>query len=359
MRKAIEVVLTDEDRKTLESWDKGQRVEVRQALRARIVLLSAKGMQIKDIATELNITRQRVARWRKRFVEKGIEGIRKDAPRGGRSPKLINQKAEMILNATTGQKPANATHWSIRTMAKHLGVSRYLVHKVWKTNNIKPHLVKTFKVSNDPKFVEKLVDIVNLYQNPPANSIVLSADEKTQIQALDRTQIGLPLIKGRCGTMTHDYKRNGTTSLFAAIDVSSGKVYARCEQRHTNAEWLLFLKQLDRETDKTLDIHLIIDNYATHKHSNVKAWLEQHPRIHLHFTPTSSSWLNVIERWFRDITDKRIRRGTFKNVKELEEAIWDYINEHNNNPKGINWTAKADQILEKIGRASQTIKSYK
>jgi len=359
MRQAVEIELTNEERATLESWSKGQRVEVRQALRAQIVLLSAEGMQTKDIAAKLNITRQKAARWRNRFAQDRLEGIRKDAPRGGRSPKLMNEKAAMILNATTNQKPANATHWTVRTLAKHLGVSRYLVHTVWKNNNIKPHLTKTFKVSNDPRFVEKLVDVVGLYLNPPEHAIVLSVDEKTQIQALDRTQMGLPLTPGRCGTMTHDYKRNGTTSLFAAINVADGKVHARCEQKHTHKEWLRFLKQLDRETDKTLDLHIILDNYATHKEPTVMAWIEKHPRIHLHFIPTSSSWLNVIERWFRDITDKQIRRGSFRNVKELEAKIWDYINEHNADPKGFKWTAKADQILRKVERANQTLKSYK
>ena len=355
MRQAIEIVLTEEEQATLESWSKGQRIEVRLALRARIILLSAKGMLTKDIAAELKVSRQKVARWRNRFAEKRIEGIRKDAPRGGRSPKLINEKAEMILKVTTTQKPKNATHWSVRTLAKHLGVSSYLVHQVWKRNNIKPHLTKTFKVSNDPLFVEKLVDVVGLYLNPPEHAIVLSVDEKTQIQALDRTQKSLPMYPGRCGTMTHDYKRNGTTSLFAAINVADGRVHARCEQRHTHKEWLLFLKQIHRETDKSLDLHIILDNYATHKEPTVMAWVKKHPRIHLHFIPTSSSWLNVIERWFRDITEKRIRRDAFKSVKELETKIWEYINEHNADPKGFKWTAKADEILAKVERARDSL----
>lgn len=216
-------------------------------------------------------------------------------------------------------------------------------------------MVKTFKVSNDPHFAEKVIDVVGLYLNPPDHAIVVSVDEKTQIQALDRTQKSLPIYPGRCGTMTHDYKRNGTTTLFAAIETASGKVHARCEQRHTHKEWLRFLKQLDRDTDKTLDMHVILDNYATHKQPNVLAWLSNHPRIHLHFTPTSSSWLNVIERWFRDLTDKQIRRGAFKNVKELESKIWEYIHEHNKEPKAFRWTAKANEIIAKVQRARNSL----
>ena len=236
-------------------------------------------------------------------------------------------------------------------MAKELGTSQSMVHRVWKANGLKPHLAQTFKVSNDPHFVEKLVDVVGLYLDPPEHALVLCADEKSQIQALDRTQPGLPLKKGRCGTMTHDYKRNGTTTLFAALDVAEGRLIGQCMNRHRHQEWIKFLKLIDSETPEALDLHLIVDNYATHKHPKVKSWLKRHSRFHVHFTPTSSSWLNLVERWFREITDKRIRRGTFHNVKQLQQAITDYIDEHNEEPKAFKWTAKADAILEKVRRA--------
>jgi transposase len=252
---------------------------------------------------------------------------------------------------TTQETPVNATHWSTRTMAKAVGVSKATVQRVWRDSGLKPHLSKTFKVSNDPHFVEKLVDVVGLYLNPPEHALVLSCDEKSQIQALDRTQKSLPMYPGRLGTLTHDYKRNGTTTLFAAIEVAQGKVIATCMPQHRHQEWLKFLKQIDRETPADLDLHLIADNYATHKHPNVQRWLKRHKRFHMHFTPTSSSWLNLIERWFRDITDRRIRRGVFKSVAQLEQAIRGYIEHHNAHPQGFVWTAKAEAILEKVRRA--------
>jgi len=233
-----------------------------------------------------------------------------------------------------------------------------MVQRVWKANNLKPHLVRTFKVSRDKQFVEKLVDVVGLYLNPPEHALVLCCDEKSQIQALDRTQPGLPLKKGRCGTMTHDYKRNGTTTLFAALELVEGRLIGTCMQRHRHQEWIKFLKQIDAETPVGLDLHLIVDNYATHKHPKVKTWLKRHPRFHMHFTPTSSSWLNLVERWFREITDKRIRRGVFKSVSELKDAIYAYINAHNENPKCFTWTAKAEAILEKYRRAKITLNKF-
>lgn len=355
MKIAKKVELTAEERAELERWARGGRVEVRQKERAEIILLSDEGMQTIDIAQKLGISRQKVARWRNRFVTLRIPGIRKDAPRGGAKPKLTQEMVELIIKVTTTVKPQGMTHWSIRTLAKYLGLSPYYIVKVWHAQNLKPHLVKTYKVSTDPDFVEKVIDVVGLYLDPPEHALVLSVDEKTQIQALDRTQKSLPIYPGRCGTMTHDYKRNGTTTLFAAIETVSGIIHARCDQKHTHKEWLSFLKQLDRNTDKTLELHIILDNYATHKHSAVMAWLSKHPRIHLHFTPTSSSWLNIIERLFRDLTEKQIRRGTFKSVKELEAKIWEYINEHNANPRSFHWTAKADEILAKVERARKVL----
>ncbi len=256
-----------------------------------------------------------------------------------------------IIQKTTREKPANATHWSTRTLADELGVTQSMVHRVWKANGLKPHLVKTFKVSNDPRFEEKLRDVVGLYLSPPENALVFSADEKTSIQALDRTQPSLPLIKGRCGTLTHDYKRNGTTTLFAAIELGHGEVIATCMKRHRHQEWIKFLKMIDEKTPKELDLHLIVDNYATHKHKKVQAWLKRHPRFHVHFIPTSSSWLNIVEGFFAHLDQERLKRGVFQNVPQLIKAIMDYIEGHNQNPRPIVWTAAADEILEKVGRA--------
>jgi len=351
MRQACEIVLDTREQSTLEKWSKGRMTPVRVVMRAKIVLLAATGMENKDIAVELGIGRDTVGLWRRRFSERRLAGLVKDAPRGGRKPTRREAVARLIVERTTQTKPANATHWSTRTLAKELGVSPSMVQRVWQANGLKPHRVKTFKVSNDKQFVEKMQDIVGLYLNPPEHALVLCADEKSQIQALDRTQPGLPIKKGRCGTMTHDYKRNGTTTLFAALELAEGRLIGTCMQRHRHQEWIKFLKQIDSETPAGLDLHLIVDNYATHKHPKVKAWLKRHPRFHIHFTPTSSSWLNLVERWFREITDKRIRRGVFKSVKELVTAIMDYIQHHNAEPTTFTWTAKAEDILAKVARA--------
>lgn len=351
MKQAVAIALSEEERGTLEQWARGRRTSVRLADRAKIVLLASTGMANKDIAAALGVGRDTVGTWRRRFAQGRLAGILKDAPRGGRKPARREGATKLIVERTTQTKPANATHWSTRTLANELGVSPSMVQRVWKANGLKPHLVKTFKVSNDKRFVEKMRDIVGLYLNPPGHALVLCADEKSQIQALDRTQPGLPIKKGRCGTMTHDYKRNGTTTLFAALELAEGRLIGSCKPRHRHQEWIQFLSQIDRETPAGMDLHLIVDNYATHKHPNVTAWLEQHPRFHMHFTPTSSSWLNLVERWFREITDKRIRRGVFKSVRELVNVIMDYIHRHNAAPKTFAWSAKAEDILAKIGRA--------
>lgn len=275
----------------------------------------------------------------------------KDAPRSGRAPSVRADKEAEIIRKTTQETPPNATQWSVRSMATAVGVSKDTVHRVWSDNGLKPHRIKTFKVSNDPRFAEKLVDVVGLYLNPPEHALVLSCDEKSQIQALDRTQKSLPLFPGRLKTQTHDYKRNGTTTLFAAIELAEGKIIAECMPRHRHQEWIRFLKKIDAETPPELDLHLIVDNYATHKHPKVQNWLKRHKRFHIHFIPTSSSWLNVIERWFRDITCNRIRNGVFRSVEQLEQAIKDYIDHHNANPKTFVWTKKAEDILEKVKRA--------
>jgi transposase len=349
MRVAPPIMLTEEQQTTLQRWSRGRTTPARLVRRAEIILLAAAGRQNREIAAELGIDRTIVNRWRRRFAERGLAGIERDAPRGGRKPDV--GLAEQIIAYTTQRKPSHATHWSTNTLARELGVSQSRVSRVWRANGIKPHLSRTFKVSNDRQFVEKLVDVVGLYLNPPEKALVLCADEKSQIQALDRTQPGLPLKKGRCGTMTHDYKRNGTTTLFAAIELAEGRLIGTCLPRHRHQEWIKFLKLIDQSTPAELDLHVIVDNYATHKHPRVKSWLQRHPRFHMHFTPTASSWLNLIERWFREITDKRIRRGVFHSVKQLIAAIDAFIHEHNQNPKSFTWTAKAETILEKVRRA--------
>ncbi len=351
MRRACQITLSDADRTLLGRWSRGRSTPARLVTRARVVLAASEGKENKDIASELNITRGSVARWRDRFAESGVAGLEKDAPRGGRPPKARDDLVRRIIAMTTQQKPANATHWSTRTLAEALGTNRSLVNRVWRANGLKPHLCHTFKVSNDPHFAEKLIDVVGLYLDPPEHALVLCVDEKSQIQALDRTQKSLPIYPGRCSTMTHDYKRNGTTTLFAALDMLEGRLIGQCMPRHRHQEFIKFLKQIDAETPPDVDLHLIVDNYATHKHPRVKAWLKRHKRFHLHFIPTSSSWLNMVERWFREITDKRIRRGVFRSVEQLIEAIRAYIDEHNGNPKPFVWTAKAQDILEKVRRA--------
>ena len=351
MRVAPTITLTRSERDKLHRLVNGRRTEVRVVMRARIVLAAARGLENREIAEELRVTRETVGRWRSRYADKGLEGIAKDLPRGGRKPTRRSKVESRIIRMTTQTEPENATHWSTRTLAEHLGVSQSMVHRVWKANGLKPHLVKTFKVSNDPNFEEKLRDVVGLYLNPPENALVFSADEKTSIQALDRTQPSLPLIKGRCDTMTHDYKRNGTTTLFAAIELGQGEVIATCMERHRHQEWLKFLRLIDKQTPQDLDLHLIVDNYATHKHEKVQRWLKRRPRFHMHFIPTSSSWLNIIEGFFRNLDQKRLRRGVFHNVPALIEAIMGYVDGHNRDPKPIVWTPAADNILEKVGRA--------
>lgn len=350
MRVAIEIELTASERRTLRRLTRSRSVARRQGDRARIVLLAAEGFSNADIATELGVKPHTVGRWRNRFAEQRLEGIEKDWPRAGRPRKRDSIESE-IIRRTTQETPSNATHWTTRTLAKELGTTQSMVHRVWKANGLRPHMVRTFKLSNDPHFEEKLIDVVGLYLNPPEKALVLSVDEKSQVQALDRTQRSLPLIPGRCGTLTYDYKRNGTTTLFAAIDMLKGRVIASCMPRHRHQEWMKFLKQIDAETPPDLDLHLIVDNYATHKHPKVRAWLKRHKRFHIHFIPTSSSWLNVIERFFRDLTDKRLRRGAFRSVTELIKAIEDYIAGHNDDPRPFIWRKTVNEILAKVRRA--------
>jgi transposase len=355
MRVAKAIILTDGERATLTKWSRGRSTPVRLVVRAKIVLAAAEGYENQVIAAQLGCTRRTVGVWRKRFAEAGVAGIEKDAPRGGRVPRQRAVFEAEIIRKTTQETPPNATQWSTRSLAKVLGCSDTLVQRVWKDNGLKPHRTKSFKVSNDPRFAEKLVDVVGLYLDPPEHALVLSCDEKSQIQALDRTQKSLPIYPGRAKTMTHDYKRNGTTTLFAAIELAEGRIISECMPRHRHQEWIKFLRKIDRETPPELDLHLIVDNYATHKHPKVNSWLQRHKRFHIHFIPTSSSWLNVIERWFRDITHNRIRNGVFKSVPQLEQAIRDYIDHHNANPKTFVWTKKAEDILEKVARARKAL----
>jgi transposase len=355
VRVAPQITLNNEDRQTLERWSRGRSTPARLVLRARVVLAAAEGKDNKTIAADLKTNRPLVGTWRTRFAQRGLAGIKKDAPRGGRPAGAREAIAMKIVEWTTQKKPKNATHWSCRTLAVELGTSHAMVNRVWQANGLKPHLSRTFKLSNDRRFAEKLVDVVGLYLNPPEHALVLCADEKSQIQALDRTQPSLPLKKGRCGTMTHDYKRNGTTTLFAALEVAEGKLIGTCMPRHRHQEWIKFLKLIDQQTPAELDLHLIVDNYSTHKHPKVQRWLKRHSRFHMHFIPTSSSWLNMVERWFREITDKRIRRDTFKSVPALIAAIDAYVAEHNENPRSFVWTAKAEEILAKVRRAREVL----
>ena len=355
MRVAVPITLTKDERRALEQFARGRSTPARLVLRAQIVLRAASGKRNDEIAEELGTQQKTVGLWRKRFAEKRISGIEKDAPGRGRPAQIDPTTVAEIIRITTQEDPPNATHWSTRDMAKVAGVSAATVRRIWVAHGLKPHLFRTFKVSRDPEFADKLEDIVGLYLSPPSNAIVLSCDEKSQIQALDRTQPSLPFRSGRTKTVTHDYKRNGTSTLFAALNTATGRVLSMCAKRHRHTEWLQFLRLIDKETPQHLAVHVIADNYATHKHEKVKQWLARHPRFQMHFTPTGASWLNMVERFFRDITTKRIRRGTFPSVRKLVGAIEDYIAEHNLAPKPFIWTAKASDILAKVSRAKNAL----
>ena len=355
MRIAPQIELAAEDRSILSAWLKGRKTPVRLVERARIVLLAADGKQDIDIASRLSTTPKKVARWRQRFLAKGVSGLEKDAPRPGRTPAIGREAIEEVVRLTTQEKPKNATHWSTRRMAAAAGISDSSVLRIWHVHGLKPHMVESFKLSNDPLFSEKLEAIVGLYLNPPEQAIVLCVDEKSQVQALDRTQPGLPLKPGRAGTMTLDYKRYGTTTLFAALNAASGKVISLCQDRHRHQEWIKFLRLLDEATPTGKQLYLIADNYSAHKHSKVQRWLNRHPRFHVFYTPTSSSWLNMVERFFRDVTENRLRRGVFRSVLELIEALDEYVDNHNERPKPFIWTAKAKDILAKVMRARASV----
>jgi transposase len=339
------------ERAQLRQWESAQGTPQQVALRCRIVLAALAGDDNVSIAQELGVSRPTVQLWRKRVHRGGIEEVWKIAPGRGRKPKFDQDKRDQIIQATLQSRPDGMTHWSCRLMAEAQGVSRNTINRLWQLHNLKPHLSRTFKLSRDAHFLEKLTDVVGLYLNPPDKALVLCLDEKSQIQALDRTQPGLPLKKGRCGTMTHDYKRNGTTTLFAALNILNGKVVGECHTRHRHQEWLRFLRRLDREFPSRLKLHLVMDNYGTHKEPHVQRWLKKHPRFVCHFVPTSSSWLNLVERWFRELTDKAIRRGSFASVPDLKRAIDEFLTAWNDDPKPFIWTATVEEMIEKIGRA--------
>jgi transposase len=351
------IVLSAEDRGRLEKLVRDRNTPQKVVWRSRIVLLSADGQRPPAIAAAVGKSELTVRRWRRRFVAKGVVGLLKDATRPPGKPPLPADVVKQVVELTLHEKPPGRTRWSQRTMAARMGIAPSTVHNIWKAHGLKPHLTRTFKLSRDPAFSDKVQDIVGLYLNPPDKALVLSVDEKSQIQALDRTQPGLPMKKGRAGTMTHDYKRNGTTTLFAALNMLDGTVIGECMPRHRHGEFLRFLKRIDRQTPAGLDLHLIVDNYATHKTPKVKRWLKANPRFNLHFTPTSASWLNMVERFFALITEHRIRCGVFRSVAELETAIMDYLAQHNANPKPFVWTKSAGQILEKVARAKQALES--
>jgi transposase len=348
MRIAPPIVLLDEEKEHLRSLIQGRTTEQRVVMRARIVLLAGEGWTNEGIAEEVRVSVPTAGLWRTRFIEGRITAILSDAPRPGRPRRITDKKACQIIEATLHSKPKNATHWSSREMARTQGVSQATVIRIWNAHSLKPHIIENFKFSKDPNFIEKVEDVVGLYMNPPDKAIVFSVDEKSQIQALDRTQLQLPIRRGIPARQPHDYKRHGTTTLFAALNLLDGTLIGKCHARHRHQEFIKFLKLIDRETPEKLDLHIILDNYATHKHKNVKDWLNQHKRFHLHFVPTSSSWLNLVERWFGELTERRIRRGTFQSVADLETAIREYMNNYNQNPHQFTWTKNAVQILEKI-----------
>ncbi len=349
------IVLTPEEEIAINRWTRGKTFSVRLVQRAKIIRMSADGLFNHDIAQQLGISRPTVQLWRERFLALRLTGLEKDAPRPGRLPRIRQQKITAIVNATLQTTPAHATHWSLRSMAQSQGISKDSVWRIWKQHNLKPHLIETFKLSKDKRFVEKLHDVVGLYLNPPDKALILCVDEKSQIQALERTRPSTPLRPGIAARQTHDYTRHGTTTLFAALSMLDGKVIGDCMPRHRHQEFIRFLQIINIKTPPDLDLHLIVDNYGTHKHKRVQSWLKRHPRFHLHFIPTSSSWLNMVERWFREITDKRIRRGSFKNVPELITTITNYIENHNQNPKVFIWSASFDKIMAKISKCKDLL----
>src|SRR5262244_1463921 len=352
---AAPLLVAEDQRRVLEGWRRAPSTPQGVALRASVILMAADGVPNRTIAKTLGVSRPTVLLWRERFASDGPKALTKIEKGRGRKPSIPPEKVKAIIEATLHRQPPGATHWSCRTMAKAMGVSRDTVNRIWRAHELQPHRVTSFKLSNDPRFVEKLTDVVGLYLNPPEHAIVLCVDEKSQIQALDRTQPGLPLKKGRCGTLTHDYKRNGTTTLFAALELLQGQVVGECYQRHRHQEFLKFLRRLDEEFPEPVPLHLVMDNYGTHKKHEVRTWLKKHPRFVLHFVPTSSSWLNLVERWFGELSRQCIRRGAFFSSQDLKQAIREFLDAWNENPKPFVWTATVESIMEKLSRCRQTL----
>ncbi len=356
---ASPLVLSLEDQICLRGWESAHSTPQQVVLRCRILLGASEGKTNQALAAQLNVNRHTVELWRQRGRVEGIQGLWEVAAGRGRKPLYDQVRRDAIITATLQTKPKGSTHWSCRTMARVQGVSKNTVNRLWQLHKLKPHLSRTFKLSRDPKFLEKLTDVVGLYLNPPHKAIVLCLDEKSQIQALDRTQPGLPLKRGRCGTMTHDYKRNGTTTLFAALSMLDGKVIGQCVPRHRHQEFLKFLRHLDAEFPEAVTLHLVMDNYGTHKTPEVQRWLARHQRFVPHFIPTSSSWLNLVERWFGELTQKAVRRGAFVSVADLIQAIEAFLAAWNENPKPFVWTAEVEAIVEKIERARVKLEAIK
>ena len=355
MRVAEAILLSPEEQAVLDKWAAGRRVPLRLVQRAQIICKAAQGLLSKDIARTLHISRPTVQLWRQRFLALRLPGLEKDAPRPGRIPRISHRKVQAVIHATLHTTPPDATHWSARSMAQAQGLSKDTIHRIWKQHHLKPHLIETFKLSRDKRFVEKLHDVVGLYLNPPDKALVLCVDEKSQIQALDRTQPLLPLRPGVPARQTHDYKRNGTTTLFAALNMLDGTVIGDCMPRHRHQEFIRFLQLINVKTPLDLDLHLIVDNYGTHKHAKVKEWLKRHPRFVSHFVPTSSSWMNLVERWFGHLDNKAIRRGVFLSVADLQASIEAFLQAWNKDPKPFVWTATVESIQEKLTRCRRTL----
>ena len=354
-RAIVPLVLSQDHQEQLERWLAALGTPQQVALRCRIVLGIAAGKAEVVVAAENRVNRKTVRLWRARFLAQGLQGLWEIAPGRGRKATYDSTRIKTVIDATLQSKPRGSTHWSCRTMAQAQGISKSTVNNIWRSHNIKPHRTQTFKLSRDPRFLEKLTDVVGLYLNPPDKAMVLCIDEKSQIQALDRTQPGLPIKKGRCGTMTHDYKRNGTTTLFAALDLIQGKVIGDCYKRHRHQEFLKFLRRINREFPGNTSLHVVMDNYGTHGTPEVKAWLKRHPRFVVHYVPTSCSWLNLIERWFAELTNKRIRRDSFPSRDALVAAIEEFLAVWNQKPRPFVWTATVDSILAKLTRCRQTL----
>ena len=355
---AAALALTHPDRTALTKWAHSTRTPYRVVTRAKALLLAGDGVANSRIATALGISRPTVLHWRARFLADGLDSVGAVRTGRGRKPTISAQQVQAIVQATLHETPPGATQWSCRSMAEAAGVSRSTVQRIWDAHGLQPHRVTTFKLSTDPAFVEKLTDVVGLYLNPPDKAVVLCVDEKSQIQALDRTQPSLPMKPGRCGTLTHDYKRHGTTTLFAALNVLTGTVIGQCHGRHRHQEFLKFLRRLDRAFPRDLALHVILDNYGTHKHRTVRAWLDAHPRFTLHFTPTGASWLNLVESWFSQLTRQRLRRGVFCSVPELIAAIDDYLTHYNTDPKPFTWSTTVDAILDKVSKCKVILGTY-